>query len=88
MATTSSAKKQIRSQAKKQIKNLRHRRNFRATKKEVVAALAESDQEKLDTAVKAFYKAVDKGAKVGAIHPKAAARQKSNLMDSINTAKQ
>lgn len=83
MANTSSAKKAIRSQAKKSAKNLRHKQAFRDARKEV---LKNAGSKELNTFVAKFQKEVDKAAKVGAISKNAASRYKSRLQTKLNSA--
>ncbi len=70
MANTTSAKKAIRTQARKRAKNLRHLLAFRQARKS-------SDETK-------FYKEVDKAAKVGAVSRNAASRYKSSFSRKLN----
>lgn len=83
MANTTSAKKAIRSQAKKATKNLRHKEAFRAARKEV---LKNTDSKDLNTLVAKFQKEVDKAAKVGAISKNTASRYKSRVQSKLKTA--
>ncbi len=87
MANTSSAKKAIRSQARKQVFNLRKKRTYRDARKDVMDAVTKGDKKAADTALQSFYKAVDKAAKSnGPLHKNTAARYKSRLMKVVNEA--
>ncbi len=83
MANTASAKKEIRAQRRKTQKNLKHKRAFRAAKKEVDKAIESGKKTKVDTAVQKYYKTIDKASKVDALHKNTAARYKSRLMKVI-----
>lgn len=86
MANTSSAKKQIRSQAKKYVYNLRVKRTFRETRKEVEEQISSKKLDNIQEALTSFYKAVDKAAKANAIHKNTASRYKSRLTIKVNKA--
>ncbi len=83
MAITSSAKKAQRVSARKQVFNLRRKRDMKDSVKEVqklaTAGSAKEATEKLSTA----YKAIDKAAKRGVIKPNTASRKKSRLAKFI-----
>jgi ribosomal protein S20 len=79
MANTASAKKEIRSQARKQAKNLQHRRDFRRARKDVQSAIKGGDAKAVEVSLSKFYKEVDKAAKVKAIPANTASRYKSRL---------
>lgn len=87
MANTSSAKKAVRSSAKKHDYNVRTKDSYKLARKEVVDALSKGDvktaQEKLTTA----YKKIDKAAKTNVLHKNTAARYKSRLAKKVASAK-
>lgn len=83
MANTASAKKAIRSGAKKHVFNLRHRRAFRSVRKDIKELAAQGNTADVQKELSKFYKEVDKAAKSKAIHPNAAARYKSNLTKQL-----
>lgn len=82
MANTSSAKKAIRSSARKTVVNVAHRQAFRNARKLVQKAKGDKKEAEL---LQSFYKEVDKAAKKGAISHNAAARYKSRLTKKLAT---
>jgi small subunit ribosomal protein S20 len=85
MANTSSAKKAIRQQAKKTIKNLRRKRDFRDSRREVLKAVEAGDLKLAQTSLQDFYQKVDKAAKHnGPLHENTAARYKARLTQVVN----
>ncbi len=84
MANTSSAKKQIRAQARKQVMNKARSHAFRDSRKEVKLALANGDKAEVEKALTAFYKSVDKASKAHTVHANTAARYKSRLTKLVN----
>ncbi len=81
MANTSSAKKAIRSSAKKAVNNIEHRKAFRDARKQVTKNIGTAKTPEL---LQSFYKQVDKAAKTNAISKNAAARYKSRLTKLVN----
>lgn len=84
MANTSSAKKQIRAQARKQVLNNKRRDAFRDARKEVKKALTAGDKAAAEKALSTFYKAIDKAAKEHTVHANTAARYKSRLTKLVS----
>ena len=82
MAITKSAKKAIRSSAKKRVFNLRNKRAVHSTVKAVAAAKGK-DRKEQDEALKEAYKAIDKATKRGTIKKNTAARKKSRLVKAL-----
>lgn len=85
MANTSSAKKAIRSTAKKAIFNLRRRRSMREARNEVLKAVASKDKKAAAKAIPVAQKAIDKAAKNGVIHKATASRYKSRLAEKVKS---
>lgn len=84
MANTTSAKKAIRQQAKKYVKNLRRHRDYREAKKAVVEAVENKDKTAATEQLSVFFKTVDKAAKSnGPLHKNTAARYKSRLTKMV-----
>lgn len=79
MAITSSAKKAIRSSAKKRVFNLRRLDALRDTTKTLIKALAAKDVKGAEKLLPMAYKAIDKAMKRGVIKKNTAARKKSRL---------
>lgn len=86
MAITSSAKKAIRSSARKRIFNLRRRDALRDTGKALLKALAAKDVAAAEKLLPAAYKAIDKAMKRGVIKKNTAANKKSRLALALKRA--
>lgn len=84
MANTSSAKKAMRQAEKRTHVNNAHRSAYKQARKEVLKSAGSKEE---TTKVSAFYKQVDKAAKVGAISKNAARRYKSRVMAKLKPAK-
>lgn len=78
MPNIKSAKKALRSDAKKLVQNLRAKRTMKDLEKKVRAG-GEKAVESLSSA----YKAIDKAAKIGVIKKNTASRKKSRLAKSL-----
>lgn len=82
MAITKSAKKAIRSSAKKRVFNLRTKRTLHSSVKAAVATKGK-DRSEQDEALKKAYKAIDKATKRGTLKKNTAARKKSRLVKAL-----
>jgi len=87
MAITSSAKKAIRSSAKKHVFNMRRRKALGDTTKLITKALTAKDAAGAEKLLAAAYKAIDKAKKRGVIKGNTADRKKSRLALAIKKAK-
>lgn len=87
MAITSSAKKAIRSSARKHVFNLRRKDALRDTTKELLKLLATKDVKGAEKLLPAAYKAIDKAAKTGVIKGNTADRKKARLAAAIKRTK-
>jgi small subunit ribosomal protein S20 len=87
MAITSSAKKAIRSSAKKHVFNLRRKDALRDTTKALTKALSAKDVAGAEKLLPAAYKAIDKAKKRGVIKGNTADRKKARLAAAIKRAK-
>jgi len=83
MAITSSAKKAVRSSARKRLFNLRRRAAIQKVQRRVKKLIAEKKFSEAAGLVPAFYKALDKAAKAHFIKKNKAARQKSRFVALI-----
>ena len=83
MAITSSAKKAIRSSARKRVFNLRRKDALRSTTKLVKKSLAAKDAAGAEKLLPEAFSAIDKAAKRGIIKKNTAARKKSRLVAAI-----
>ena len=87
MAITSSAKKAIRSSAKKHVFNLRRKDALHDATKSLTKALAAKDVAAAEKLLPEAYKAIDKAAKRGVIKDNTADRKKARLAAAIKRAK-
>lgn len=87
MAITNSAKKAIRSSAKKHIFNLRRKGALYDATKELTKALAVKDISGAEKLLPTAYAAIDKARKRGVIKSNTANRKKSRLAAAIKRAK-
>jgi len=87
MAITSSAKKAIRSSAKKHVFNLRRKAALYDATKSLTKALDAKDVAGAEKLLPEAYKAIDKAMKRGVIKSNTADRKKSRLAQAIKRAK-
>lgn len=87
MAITKSAKKAIRSSAKKRVFNLRRKDALRDTSKSLLKALSDKDVSGAEKLLPAAYSAIDKAKKRGVIKANTAARKKSRLAIALKKAR-
>jgi len=87
MAITSSAKKAIRSSARKHIFNLRRKGALYDVTKALSKALADGNTAEAKKLLPAAYAAIDKACKRGVIKGNTANRKKSRLALAIKKAK-
>jgi small subunit ribosomal protein S20 len=87
MAITSSAKKAIRSSAKKHVFNLRRKGALYNATKMLTKALIAKDIARAEKLLPAAYAAIDKACKRGVIKSNTADRKKSRLAATIKRAK-
>mgnify|MGYP001587947323 CR=1 FL=1 len=83
MAIIKSAKKAIRSSARKQVFNLKRKITMRDLIKNFKKLVAAKKPEEAKKLVPNLYQAIDKAAKRGVIDKKTAARKKSRLIASL-----
>ncbi len=87
MAITSSAKKAIRSSARKRVFNLRRKAALYDATKAVKKALAAKDAAGAEKLLPAAYQAIDKAKKRGVLKGNTADRKKARLSAAIARAK-
>ena len=85
MANTRSAKKHMRADEKKRIRNLKVRSRVKTLIKKAERSVSSSDAETIE-AVRVACSELDKAASKGVIHKNNAARRKSRLMAKFNKA--
>ncbi len=83
MANTASAKKRIRQNEKRRMRNKVWRNRARTTVKEARTAIDSGDREAAENATMVAIKQLDKAASKGVIHNENAARRKSRLMKRL-----
>ena len=79
MPQTQSRRKDIRQAEKHHARNRALKLTAKKAARAVLAAAEEGDSEQVGSALSVAYKAIDKAAKAGVIHPNTAARRKSRL---------
>ena len=87
MAITSSAKKAIRSSAKKHVFNLRRKGALYDATKALTKALAAKNVTEAEKLLPAAYAAIDKACKRGVIKGNTANRKKSRLASTIKRSR-
>lgn len=84
MPQTASAKKALRSSARRRDINDRWRRKLRTVLKDVRTAITDQDKAKASTALLAAQKVLDRSARRNIIAPRVVARKKSRLQRIVN----
>ena len=79
MPNSASAKKRIRQDAGRALRNKDRRSRMRSTARAIREAVEAGDKAKAQAALVDAYKAIDKAAKHNIIHANAAGNKKSNL---------
>ena len=87
MAIKQSAKKDIRSSAKKHAFNLRRKRKVQGVLKDIEKLLADNKVEEAEKKLSEAYKAIDKATKMNTMKKNTASRKKSRLSAQIKKAK-
>ena len=87
MPITSSAKKELRSSAKKRVFNVRRAQAMKNAIKSVKKAVEGGKKKEAQELLPNSYKAIDKAAKRGIIKKNTAARKKSRLTKLVVNAK-
>lgn len=87
MPNTPSAKKRMRQDAVRRVRNRATKSSLRSLIRKVREAVAAKDSEKSQTEFKTLVKKVDKAASHKVIHPNRAARIKSRLSAAIKGLK-
>jgi small subunit ribosomal protein S20 len=87
LANTASAKKRIRSSARRRERNLVFRASARTYIKKTRSLMAQGDLDGATLAARNACKTLDKAARKGVIHPRNAARRKSRIMKALASAK-
>lgn len=84
MAHSLSAKKRVRQNEKRRLRNRRRRAEVKGAVRELSEKLATGDAAAAAESLKTAYKTIDKIAAKGTMHKKAAARRKSQLARQVN----
>ena len=86
MANTKSAKKDIRINEERRVRNRGVKSLCRSSINKAEKLIAEGNAEGAKNAVTSAVSILDRAAEKGVIHPNNAARRKSRLMDKLNAA--
>lgn len=84
MPIIKSAKKALRQNIKRQVKNKACKQKVKTLLKQARTLTANKKQEEARDSLPAIYKALDKAAKIGVIKPNTAARKKSRIASLIS----
>jgi len=87
MATTVSAKKRIRQNKKRNLRNKSRKAAARTQSKKVLEAVEKGDKDAAGAELKKAYKLIDKCGRHNAVHPNKAARMKSSLVKKVKNMK-
>jgi small subunit ribosomal protein S20 len=87
LANTKSAKKRIRQNSRRRVRNARIRTRARSSVRTARGAVDGGDQAAGDAAVKAAIQELDRAAAKGVIHRNNAARRKSRLQKHLTKSK-
>ncbi len=85
MAITKSAKKSLRQNKRRRIRNLQKREKLKGLLKEVKVLISQKKIEEAKKLLPKVYKILDKAAKTGLIKKNTAARKKSRITKSLNS---
>lgn len=86
MANTASAKKRIRSSARRRERNRQFRSAARTYIKRTRSLIEQGDLEAAEEMSRRAASTLDKAARKGVVHPRNASRRKSRLMKELATA--
>lgn len=86
MAITKSAKKEIRSDEKKAVFNLRRKREIQTVEKQITKLLESGKTKNAQELLPAYYKKIDKATKMGTLKENTASRRKAKLNRMIKLA--
>lgn len=87
MAITKTAKRDIRTSARKKVYNDRRKKTMKDTVKEIRTLVAKKDTKGAEALLSKAYKAIDKAAKGNTIKKGTANRKKSRLAQAIKKIK-
>ena len=87
MPNIKSAKKRVKTDAKKKVQNKDNISSMRTSVKKANNALKEGNKETVENTLKTAMKKIDKAVSAGLIHKNKAARNKSKLMKKANDVK-
>lgn len=83
MAITASAKKAYKASLKKQVFNVRRKRELHNVMKDITSLIVDKKKKEAEALLPKAYKAIDKAAKRGVIKDNTASRKKSRLVAAI-----
>ena len=88
MANIKSAKKRIRQNERRQVRNRKYIAGARTQVKQVRALIEDGELEKAEDAAREAYSILDKAARKNVIHPRNAARRKGRIMAQLTAARE
>lgn len=80
-----SAKARVKRTERERLQNKSYKSRFRNLTKKVNKAIDAKDKETVKSLLPELYSAIDRTAKIGAIHKNQAARRKSRITKKVNT---
>lgn len=86
MANTASARKRVRQQKKRTLRNNKVKSQIRYSVKRFLEALNAADQDNIQATLRYAIKMIDKAASKGVIHKNTAARKKASLYKRLAEA--
>jgi len=86
MAITKSAKKALRQNARRKIRNVKRKDKMKSVIKEVRTLIEQKKFKEAEKLLPQVYQTLDKTAKVGTIKKNTASRRKSRLTKALNKA--
>jgi len=86
MAITKSAKKALRQNARRKVRNVKRKDKMKSVIKEVRTLIEQKKFKEAEKLLPQVYQTLDKTAKVGAIKKNTASRRKSRLTKALNKA--
>lgn len=86
MPLSKSAKKELKKNLKRRLRNLRYKNKIKALQKEFKVLISKNKLEEAKKLLARLYKAIDKASKVGVIKKNKASRKKSQFAQMLNQA--
>ena len=87
MPITKSAKKQLRQNIRRRLRNLKYKKRIKQERKVIQKLIKEGKTKEAEEKIPTFYKIVDKAAKENVIKKNKASRMKSGIVKFVKKAK-